>query len=69
MTLSELASRFLAPPLYSKRKASPTVYSALYRPAEHRVDYFWPGKRWTQRIGRFESGEYTHDYGDLSVTV
>jgi hypothetical protein len=42
------------------------VYSAVYRPGELRVDYLWPGKCWTQRIGQFESGEYTHDYGDLS---
>jgi predicted choloylglycine hydrolase len=66
MTLGNLAAMFLVPPLYSRSRKSPTVYSAVYRPAELRVDYLWPGKCWTQRIGQFDSGEYTHDYGDLS---
>jgi predicted choloylglycine hydrolase len=66
MTLENLTESFLVPPLYSRNRESPTVYSAVYRPAALRVDYLWPGKRWTQRIGQFESGEYTHDYGDLS---
>jgi predicted choloylglycine hydrolase len=64
-TLSSLIARFLEPPLYSRGAASPTVYTAVYRPAELRVDYLWPGSVWTQRIDRFESGEYTHDYGAL----
>ncbi len=65
MTLEKLTARFLAPPLHSLDRKSPTVYSAVYRPAALRVDYLWPGKCWTQRIGQFEPGEYTHDYGDL----
>jgi predicted choloylglycine hydrolase len=67
MTLSALTLRFLAPPLYSRRSRFPTVYTAVYRPAEARVDYLWPGRTWSQSIGRFESGEYTHDYGTLAV--
>ena len=66
MTLENLTASFLLPPLYSRNRRSPTVYSAVYRPAELRVDYLWPGKCWTQRIGQFEPGEYTHDFGDLS---
>ncbi len=66
MTLETLTAQFLVSPLYSRSRSSPTVYSAVYRPGERRVDYLWPGKRWTQRIGRFEAGEYSHDYGDLS---
>ena len=65
MTLPDLVARFLDPPLYSRRISSPTVYTAVYRPSEGRVDYIWPGKSWCQRIGRFEPGEYTHDYGEL----
>ena len=67
MTLPVLADRFLEPPLYSRRIESTTVYTAIYRPAEGRVDYVWPGKTWAQRIGGFEAGEYTHDYGELTV--
>jgi predicted choloylglycine hydrolase len=65
MTLERLIESFLKPPLYSRRQAFPTVYTAVYRPAEGRVDYLWPGKVVTQRIGNFEEGEYTHDYGEL----
>jgi predicted choloylglycine hydrolase len=65
MTLSDLVAGFLEPPLYSRRARSTTVYTAVYRPIEGRVDYLWPGKSWCQRTGRFEPGEYTHDYGDL----
>ena len=65
MTLEELTSRFLTPPIYSRRAKSPTVYSALYRPEELRADYFWPGHARVQRIGTFGNGEYTHDFGVL----
>ena len=64
-TLARLTARFFEPPLYSRRVGFATAYTAVYRPAEGRVDYLWPGKHWTQRIGGFEPGEYTHDYGDL----
>jgi predicted choloylglycine hydrolase len=65
MTLPDLIARFLAPPLYSRRRGSPTVYTAIYRPSEGRVDYLWPGRSWRQSFDRFEPGEYTHDYGEL----
>jgi predicted choloylglycine hydrolase len=65
MTLPDLIARFLEPPLYSRRAQSPTVYTAVYRPADGRADYLWPGKSWLQRIHRFDPGEYTHDYGEL----
>jgi predicted choloylglycine hydrolase len=64
-TLPDLIARFLEPPIYSRRAGFTTAYSAVYRPAERRVDYLWPGKIWRQRIGGFEPGEYTHDYGEL----
>jgi predicted choloylglycine hydrolase len=65
MRLPDLIARFLEPPLYSRRADFPTVYTAVYRPTEGRVDYLWPGKSWCQRIDRFDPGEYTHDYGEL----
>lgn len=65
LTLDRLVDGFLAPPLYSRRTGFPTVYTAVYRPTEERVDYLWPGKVWGQRIGGFMPGEYTHDYGEL----
>jgi len=68
MTLASLGDMFLRPPLYRHAPASRTVYSAIYRPSELRVDYIWPGKCWTQRIGNFQPGEYTHCYGDMPAT-
>jgi predicted choloylglycine hydrolase len=65
MTLPDLIARFLEPPLYSRRARFTTAYTAVYRPAERRVDYLWPGKSWCQRFERFDPGEYTHDYGEL----
>ena len=65
MTLERLVESFLAPPLYSRWIGSPTVYTAVYRPADGRVDYLWPGACRRQSVDRFEPGEYTHDYGEL----
>ena len=39
-----------------------TLYSAVYRPAEGVVDYFWPGHRWRQGFADFRPGRYTHRY-------
>ncbi|WP_288585109.1 C45 family autoproteolytic acyltransferase/hydolase [uncultured Methylobacterium sp.] len=64
-TLAGLTARFFDPPLYSRKAAFTTAYTAVYRPAEGRVDYLWPGHRWSQSFSRFEEGAYTHDYGEL----
>jgi predicted choloylglycine hydrolase len=65
MTLAALAARFLEAPLYSRRADSTTAYTAIYWPAEGRVDYLWPGQIWQQSFDLFESREYTHDFGSL----
>ncbi len=64
-TLSALLARFFEPPLYSRHIGFTTVYTAVYRPAEKRVDYLWPGRCWTQSFGSFDQGSYTHAYGEL----
>jgi predicted choloylglycine hydrolase len=66
-SLVQLQKAFLTAPLYSRDAPSPTVYSAVYRPAALTVDYLWPGHVMTQRIGSFTPGEYVHDYGDLAT--
>lgn len=66
-TLANLAQTFLTAPMYSRDASSPTVYSAVYRPAELTVDYMWPGKVMTQRTGSFRPGKYVHDYGTLTT--
>lgn len=67
MSLEALTSYFLQGPLYSRRARSPTVYTAVYRPAEGQVEYLWPGKSWCQRFDQFNPSEYTHDYGELTL--
>jgi predicted choloylglycine hydrolase len=67
MTLASLIARFLEPPLYSRRVGFTTAYTAVYRPAEGRVDYLWPGRGWCQRFDRFVAGEYVHDFGELET--
>jgi predicted choloylglycine hydrolase len=65
MTLDRLTAKFFEPPLYRRRAGFPTVYTAVYLPAAGRVDYLWPGARWSQRFNNFLAAEYTHDYGEL----
>ncbi|MFC7396709.1 C45 family autoproteolytic acyltransferase/hydrolase [Chelatococcus sp. GCM10030263] len=65
MTLQTLIARFLDAPLYSRRANFTTAYTAVYRPAEGRVEYLWPGKVWHHSFDHFNTGGYTHDYGDL----
>ncbi|HEV2677868.1 MAG TPA: C45 family autoproteolytic acyltransferase/hydrolase [Aliidongia sp.] len=62
MTLPDLIALFLQPPLHSRRAASTTAYTAVYRPAEGRVDYLWPGAVRRQSFDQFMPGEYLHDY-------
>jgi predicted choloylglycine hydrolase len=64
-TLASVIAAFLNPPLYSRRAASPTAYSAVYHPADLRVEYVWPGRVLEQQIGAFKASEYIHDYGEL----
>jgi len=66
-TLAKLVKTFLTAPIYSRDASSPTVYSAVYRPAALTVDYVWPGNVMTQRIGSFRPGQYVHDYGALTT--
>ena len=66
-TLEKVVKTFLTAPIYSRDASSPTVYSAVYRPAALTVDYLWPGKVMTQRIGSFRPGQYAHDYEALTT--
>ena len=66
MTLQDLVSGFLEPPLYSRRSGFTTAYTAVYRPAAGRVDYLWPGFVWRQSFDRFEPGHYEHNFGHLT---
>jgi predicted choloylglycine hydrolase len=65
-TLKALVRRFLEPPLYSRHVDFTTAYTAVYRPADGKVDYVWPGQCWTHSFASFDEGSYIHAYGDLT---
>ena len=52
---------FLRPPLYQRdyTRGMGTLYTAAYRVAEGRADYFWPGIEWRQSFDRFQPGTRT----------
>ncbi|MGZ4627326.1 C45 family autoproteolytic acyltransferase/hydolase [Oryzihumus sp.] len=56
----EVAEAFLLPPLHSRSYSEGfgTLYTAVYRPLEGRVDYRWPGKTWTRT---FDAPDETTD--------
>jgi len=68
-TLARVVEAFMAAPIHSRDRSSPTVYGAVYRPAALSVDYLWPGHVMSQRIGSFTPGEYVHDYGAATTGV
>jgi predicted choloylglycine hydrolase len=68
-TLAKVIEAFMAAPIYSRDPSSPTVYGAVYRPADLSVDYLWPGHVMRQRIGSFRPGQYVHDYGAATTRV
>ena len=68
-SLASVIDAFMAAPIHSRDASSPTVYGAVYRPAELTVDYLWPGHVMSQRIGSFRAGEYVHDYDVAAARV
>jgi len=68
-TLARVVEAFMAAPIHSRDRSSPTVYGAVYRPAALSVDYLWTGHVMSQRIGSFRPGEYVHDYGAATTGV
>jgi predicted choloylglycine hydrolase len=60
LTLDELLSRFLEPPLHSGAydQGFGTLYTAVYRPADLSVEYRWRDSSWQHSIGSFASGQH-----------
>ncbi|MFJ9448552.1 C45 family autoproteolytic acyltransferase/hydrolase [Kitasatospora sp. NPDC101235] len=63
--VSSVLRALLRQPLYQARYAEclGTVYTAVYRPAEGRVTYHWPGEAWEQSFATFEPGVRRVDIG------
>jgi predicted choloylglycine hydrolase len=61
MTRGRFAAAFLEPPLYSNEheQGFGTIYTAVYHPAEGRVEYRWPDAVWEQSFDRFSEGSRT----------
>jgi predicted choloylglycine hydrolase len=64
-----LVAAFLHPPLYSSTysRGFGTLYTAVYRPAEGRVEYLWPGAVWPQSFDRFREGTHVEVLIEASV--
>jgi predicted choloylglycine hydrolase len=60
LTLDDLVSRFLEPPLHSDAydQGFGTLYTAVYRPADLSVEYRWRDSSWQHSIGSFASGQH-----------
>ena len=60
-TADALVAAFLRPPLLQRdyARGMGTLYTAAYRGAEGRADYFWPGIEWRQSFDRFQPGTRT----------
>ena len=59
MSGDALEEEFLRPPLRSTDydRGFGTLYTAVYRPDEGRLDLRWPGNEWRQSLAAFEPGE------------
>lgn len=57
---SELLATFLAPPVHAAPGGPgfPTLYTAVYSPAEGTLTYHWPGEHWVRRFSD-ETGSRT----------
>lgn len=54
-SLEQFKGRFLEPPLYSRDydNSFGTLYTALYRPNDLSVEFWWPAQSWHQSLERF----------------
>ncbi|MGN8199476.1 C45 family autoproteolytic acyltransferase/hydrolase [Salinisphaera sp. RV14] len=69
-TESRFVNRFLEPPIHRIRyeRAFGTLYTAVYRPTEARVEYHWPGHRVLQQsFASFEEGLETIHLGEATI--
>lgn len=71
MTAQEFTRQFMRPPVYCKLKPSGygTLYTAIYRPTEGKVEFRWPGSKWIQSFDNFQEGQREVDLSALSHRV
>jgi predicted choloylglycine hydrolase len=68
-TPEDFAAAFLGARLYSRAydHGFGTLYTAVYRPTEGRVDYRWPGFTWPQSFAAFVEGTHEELLAEGSV--
>ena len=68
-TAEGFADAFLSDALYSQAydRGFGTLYTAVYRPAERRVEYRWPGFTWPQSFAAFSEGTHEETLAEGSV--
>ena len=61
-----LVKSFLRPPLFSRayRKGYGTLYTAVYRPGQGRLELRWPNGTWVHSFGNFQEGRWPVEYVD-----
>jgi predicted choloylglycine hydrolase len=69
LTMDELADAFLGAGLYSQAydRGFGTLYTAVYRVGESRVEYRWPTFTWPQSVDAFEEGLHEESLAEGSV--
>jgi predicted choloylglycine hydrolase len=69
VTADGFADAFLSGALYSQayERGFGTLYTAVYRPAEGRVEYRWPGFEWPQSFAAFSEGAHDETLAEGSV--
>ena len=67
VTPEGFAEAFLGPHLYSDAGGFATLYTAVYLPAEARVEYRWPRFTWPQSFARFTEGTHREELAEGSV--
>ncbi len=68
-TADGFADAFLSDALYSQAydRGFGTLYTAVYRPAEGRAEYRWPGFEWPQSFTAFSEGAHDETLAEGSV--
>jgi len=67
--VEDFAAAFLAPGLYSEayERGFGTLYTAVYRPVEGRVEYRWPTYTWPLSFDTFAEGTHEELFAEGSV--
>jgi predicted choloylglycine hydrolase len=63
------ADAFLEPPMFSTayERGFGTLYTAVYRPSQGRMDYRWPGVIWPQSFEAFAEGTHEETLAEGAV--